>query len=1226
MHFLFRCFVICCCLQAMPGMAATSLAAPSTAPQPLTLLAQPLNVPGLLELTPEESKWLHDKQVLRLGVARDLPPFDISNMSGTFQGVSADVLGYLGQALKVKPVVVSYASRQLAMEAAVRGEIDLLSAVTPFELQLNKLQLSKPYLRDMPVLVGFEEPNPHKVRIGMRHLYHSPALAREVYPEADISYYDSVAKGLAALQAHQIDLFMGDATAINYEANQNLVDDLRIIRRARWDSNWSFAMPGGSGPLQTAVNKALGQLGQAQQLQLMQRWSGGAMFLQPYAFPINFTPAEREWLKQHPVLRIAASHTLAPISFFDDQGEWRGATAELMELIAPRIGVRLEVKKSHSLENTMEMMRYKQVDLAVTPVRIGGEHKPGLLLSDPVTYLSYNLVIRNNADAPRTVDDLHNKVIAVNRGLVEAMGWGKVLPGAIFKEVNNPVSAFDLVENGKADMALVATMNSRYYLPLLFNGKLREVNITGLPTNALSLAMQADEPMLRDIINKALFSIGPESLDNLFNERWRTNVGASNQSWYDYSLGLIYLVIGVASILLLVSLAWNSRLRKQIVKRQTAEKALNDQINFMTTLIDVTPYPVYVLDRKGLLISCNEHYLQALALTREEAMSHRDNIGGLIDIDDKTRTTLAQDYQLAIEYGVPIQRDREVMLNKQHVSAFHWIQPFRDTEGVIRGVICGWIDISERRRLIEELQAAKDQADKASQAKTTFLATMSHEIRTPMSAVIGMLELALRQAEHGMVDRPSLQVAYDSAQGLLGLIGDILDIVRIESGHLSLNPEPCNLLELSQSVVRVFDGLARQKQLGLFLDVEPPDPAQWQVMLDPLRFKQILSNLLSNAIKFTTQGSVNVRVRQSLLPDQQLLVHIRVTDTGIGISEEDQQRLFMPFGQARGTARNVHSGTGLGLVISRTLCEMMQGSLNLSSRLYDGTRLDIELRLPLSEQAYVPPAPASQTPGSNGLADELALRILVVDDNAANRLLLAQQLRYLGHQTSTATHGREGLMLWQQGQFHVVFTDCNMPEMNGYQLAQAIRQQEEQEQRPPVLLLGFTANALPDEKARCLAAGMDDCLFKPVSLSGLRVCLQHHMKDRLELEESIPAVSYSLNELEFMEDEQLHQLLSHLRQGLQDDTEALRSLVLLGNSPGVARQAHQIKGAARIISASQVINSCQALEAYCHEHEDISEALPQVQALYAAVDDLQAVLDKQLQALSSAQANQGSSS
>lgn len=592
-------------------------------------------------------------------------------------------------------------------------------------------------------------------------------------------------------------------------------------------------------------------------------------------------------------------------------------------------------------------------------------------------------------------------------------------------------------------------------------------------------------------------------------------------------------------------------------------------------------------------------------------MSHRDNIGSLIDIDDKTRTTLAQDYQLAIEYGVPIQRDREVMLNRQHVSAFHWIQPFRDTEGVIRGVICGWIDISERRQLIEELQAAKEQADKASQAKTTFLATMSHEIRTPMSAVIGMLELALRQADHGVVDQPSLQVAYDSAQGLLGLIGDILDIVRIESGHLSLNPEPCNLLEQANSVVRIFDGLARQKQLGLFLDIDPVTPVQWQVMLDPLRFKQILSNLLSNAIKFTSQGSVTVRVRQSVLPDQQLLVQIRVTDTGIGISEEDQQRLFLPFGQARGVARNVHSGTGLGLVISRTLCEMMQGSLTLSSQPYDGTRLDIELRLPVSDHPYVEPA-APDAGVAQSQADKLRLRILVVDDNAANRLLLSQQLRYLGHQTAVAPHGREGLMMWQQGSFDVIFTDCNMPEMNGYQLAQAIRQQEEQEQRPPILLLGFTANALPDEKERCRAAGMDDCLFKPISLSGLRACLQQHMNGRDNKVAGEGDISYSLDELSFMEDEQLQQLLEHLLQGLRDDMESLQSLVLLGNAAGIARVAHQIKGAARIINASQLINSCQALEDYCRQHEDISEQHPLVQALYTAVSALQTVLVRQM--------------
>lgn len=238
MHLFLRWFIVWCCLLSIPASAAA-------APQALALRAQPLNVQGNPGLTPDEVQWLKSRQSLRLGVARDLPPFDISSPAGTFQGLSADVFGYLAHTLNLAPQVLHYATRQQAMDALARGEIDLVSAVTPFELQLKELRLSKPYLRDMPVMVGYDEPNPHKVRIGMRPLYHSPSLAREIYPEADLAYFDSVAKGLAALQAHQIDLFMGDATGINYEANQNLVDDLRIIRRARWDSAGHLPCRGG---------------------------------------------------------------------------------------------------------------------------------------------------------------------------------------------------------------------------------------------------------------------------------------------------------------------------------------------------------------------------------------------------------------------------------------------------------------------------------------------------------------------------------------------------------------------------------------------------------------------------------------------------------------------------------------------------------------------------------------------------------------------------------------------------------------------------------------------------------------------------------------------------------------------------------------------------------------------------------------------------------------------
>lgn len=521
--------------------------------------------------------------------------------------------------------------------------------------------------------------------------------------------------------------------------------------------------------------------------------------------------------------------------------------------------------------------------------------------------------------------------------------------------------------------------------------------------------------------------------------------------------------------------------------------------------------------------------------------------------------------------------------------------------------------IARRQQLVNELNAAKQRADEANRAKTTFLATMSHEIRTPMNAVIGMLELAMKKADQGIIDRFAIEVASVSARELLDLIGDILDIARIESGHLSLNPKRSNIKSLVEAVTRMFDGLARQKQLSLVCESSPA--ADVDVLIDPIRFKQIVSNLLSNAIKFTNKGEVRLTLTVQPAHDaQHVSVCLRVADTGVGISVQDQSRLFSPFVQASNNTQSSRQGSGLGLVICRELCEMMGGQLHLNSVEGLGTQIDIVMVVPVLEHEEHAVDGHEPEPGIGR-----SLNILVVDDYPANRMLLAQQLSYLGHRVTDAENGVLGLKAWRLGYFDVVITDCSMPLMNGYQLAQAIRAEEAQLARAACQIFGFTANAQPGEVERCLEAGMDRCLFKPISLKDLSACLATGQVQSLKgingdesgRDDEID-LTY-LKQLSQGDESMIQGLLAELATRNRQDLAALIELFVKDDYAGMAALAHGIKGGGRLVRARKLIECCEQLEAVCQAGEPQGLTVA-VDALHSSMEQLADELERYAQA------------
>jgi signal transduction histidine kinase/ActR/RegA family two-component response regulator len=398
-------------------------------------------------------------------------------------------------------------------------------------------------------------------------------------------------------------------------------------------------------------------------------------------------------------------------------------------------------------------------------------------------------------------------------------------------------------------------------------------------------------------------------------------------------------------------------------------------------------------------------------------------------------------------------------------------------------------EIAERRAA----EHAQQRATAANDAKSTFLATMSHEIRTPMNGLLGMLEM-LSMTQLDPSQRATLKVVRESGKSLMRIIDDILDFSKIEANRLDIRPEPTRLKQLLEDIRDSFAANASSKGLLLSCRIDPRiHPA---VMVDALRLRQILANLVSNAIKFTQQGEVYVTA--DLMQRGPCTDHIRfyVRDTGIGISHEDQRRLFTPYAQADLGKTRRHGGTGLGLAICQRLATLMDGRIDMVSEPGNGTTMILDLHLPTADPSLVEPpetrpvelllpvaapllhAQASHPPGAGPL-------VLVVDDHPTNRMLLVSQVNALGYAAESASNGAEALRLWESGRFALVLTDCNMPEMNGYELARAIRAAESARAGGRCPILACTANAMSDEVAHCIEAGMDAYLVKPMDLKSL---------------------------------------------------------------------------------------------------------------------------------------------
>ena len=808
-----------------------------------------------------------------------------------------------------------------------------------------------------------------------------------------------------------------------------------------------------------------------------------------------FTAEEQAWLASHGPIVFVSQSSYPPFEFRQQDGSLDGISVELAHWMATEMGLKTRFV-SMNFQEAQQAVLSGSADV-ITSLFYSDKRALTFSFSDPIIDVPASIFVKADRPDITSLRDLNGKRIAIQRGdyakeFLEAQGITFELIAT-----DNFAQATDAVIAGGAD-ALIG--DEQIVLYHLYSHKLTgQAKKVGDPlyVGKNCMATRKDSPLLASIMAKSLEHAREEGVVDSVSRKWLgVRLEPKHEGLQRVVPYILYISL-VGAIGTLLVLVWGFQLRRKVEQKtqeltdgklelrtlveqlsetnsQLEEKAraVEEEAVRRRLIFEQSRDGIVVLDATGKVFEANRRFAEMLGYTPEELLkryvwdwdacfkkeeleamiARLDHSGGLFETRHRRKDGSIYDVDISS-------------------SVCYWAGQ--------KLIYCSCRDITDRKFHEQELQKARQAADAANQAKSEFLANMSHEIRTPMNGVLGMAEL-LSYTELTSQQEEYLSYIKSSGDSLLALINDVLDLSKIEAGKVELEDVDFSLRRAINDILNTQTSLIHKKQLQL--QREFPEGFPEIIRGDQLRFKQILLNLLGNAIKFTEHGSIGVTVQ--LLEQQQpkLLVRISVHDTGIGMTDEEQQKVFAPFSQADCSTTRRFGGTGLGLTICRQLAELMGGAISVES--VPGQGSSFHLDLPFANSSADREQRGSESVQPEQIWPGQHLTVLVAEDNSMNQKFIVGLLNKLRLVVEVSDNGREALERWKQGGLDLILMDIQMPEMSGIEALHLLRQQEQAtKQHTPVIAL--TAHALRGDAERLLEQGFDGYLSKPLSLKSL---------------------------------------------------------------------------------------------------------------------------------------------